>query len=859
MRSFTRRTRNALALAVIATVVPLGAAATADAAPARSADTTTYTSASYLREVLSLPVKPKLVIESVTYDRFQWLLGQEGQFAFLVGDPATDPTFVERAQEVEEIADNLAVKRVYWFNPNLSGNAKVGNITEPNLDIRNPSGITSIGSTSQAIYGRAWHNIVGRYLGNGVAVTLGSGSAAPYAGSPSITTAVSTTAAKDVVNDYGSTPGYSKKIVVDGSGHGDFDPNGGALYDYTNAPSNSASYTPPKVQDSYFFLYDKDVKVTLPDDSEKPSKIVAWVDLSEQSSSSSARAAITAVINKCGATSLKDIDEYSWWKSSTNRWQATSSPNAYQGANNPVITDADGDPANGGWRVHQITYPELVYLLKTETEKDVVVLFGGNWCPNTRPVLPFINRAAQKNGVTVFNFDTIIDGSVVGGGNSGTNPLQVRNPLQSGNARNPSFVYGDLVTQYLNNLKTQYAGGSRITYYPGGDATAPQASQQKLQVPYLFGYRGAPGDGPDDGVNRQWIYDKGDGTYTEYMSSWHWTNPQPDQLGISTSNVLRQTPIWATINSQLSTFTWQTDPATLKVNTGTDTDDAQFLIGTDKATVTSTGTPVTSVSVTSSTASGSIDINPTVLSAALTALGANAPANYTAARTALIDELNSSEVHAELRANLRTVVGAWGVAQSRKNTVNGIWGDAGSPGSVAGGLAAVHAADVFFDGLPSKPTPDPDPDDGNENPGNGNENPGNGGGSSNNNSQQTTTTPVVSASPTLTTRVASTKVAQIKASKVKGAVVKAPTRKKAGRYKVTIATPKGASTATGKVTIKLKKGKVTKTITGTLSHGVVTISVPKLARGTWKVTISWPGDSKYLTASVAGASIKVIK
>ncbi len=44
--------------------------------PTRSADTTTYTSASYLREVLSLPSKPKLVIESVTYDRFQWLLQQ---------------------------------------------------------------------------------------------------------------------------------------------------------------------------------------------------------------------------------------------------------------------------------------------------------------------------------------------------------------------------------------------------------------------------------------------------------------------------------------------------------------------------------------------------------------------------------------------------------------------------------------------------------------------------------------------------------------------------------------------------------------------------------------------------------------
>jgi hypothetical protein len=105
----------------------------------------------------------------------------------------------------------------------------------------------------------------------------------------------------------------------------------------------------------------------------------------------------------------------------------------------------------------------------------------------------------------------------------------------------------------------------------------------------------------------------------------------------------------------------------------------------------------------------------------------------------------------------------------------------------------------------------------------------------------------------------STTVTLLKASKVKGAVSKAPTSKKAGKYKVTITTPKGASAAGGKVTIKLKKGKTTKNITGKLSKGVVTFSVPKLARGTWKVAISWPGDSKYLAASATGASIRVTK
>ena len=56
-----------------------------------------------------------------------------------------------------------------------------------------------------------------------------------------------------------------------------------------------------------------------------------------------------------------------------------------------------------------------------------------------------------------------------------------------------------------------------------------------------------------------------------------------------------------------------------------------------------------------------------------------------------------------------------------------------------------------------------------------------------------------------------------------------------------------------------KKGKTTKTVTGTLKNGVVTVSVPKLARGTWKVTISWAGDTNYQSGSVSGASIKVKK
>jgi hypothetical protein len=75
--------------------------------------------------------------------------------------------------------------------------------------------------------------------------------------------------------------------------------------------------------------------------------------------------------------------------------------------------------------------------------------------------------------------------------------------------------------------------------------------------------------------------------------------------------------------------------------------------------------------------------------------------------------------------------------------------------------------------------------------------------------------------------------------------------------KITVA--KGETAASGKVTLKLKKGKTTKTVTAKLVKGVATFTLPKLAKGTWKVSISWPGDARYKTASAAGASVKVIK
>jgi hypothetical protein len=838
VNSLTRWLRLAAALAAVIAVA-LSATATAGAAVTRPADTSDYTSAKYLRHALGLPQKSSYIIESVTYDRFQWLLKQPGKFAYLIGDPATDPSFKNRAQEVEAASETAGVKRVYWFNPNLSGNAQLGSVTQPNLDIRKPAGIASISTNSAGIYNTAWLHLIAQHLGNGVASAFGAGNNAEYASAAKVTATPDAT----VVNDYGSKNGFSTKV-------GDAD--GGALYQYTGGTA------PTNVGDSYFFFYDKDNVVT-DGDAAKPQKIASWVNLSK---SATPAADVATAIALCGAASVQDIDEFHWWKASNNQKQFTQKSNDFQGADTPNLTDADGSAANGGWRVHQITYPELVYLLSTEDAKETVILFGGTWCPNTRPVLPSINKYAQEQDVTVFNFDTILDGGVVGGGNAGSNPLQSRNGAASGNPSvanaNPSFIYGELVTHYLNNLKTEYKpdGSNKITYYPGGDSTQALTSQPRLQVPYLFGYRGAAGDAPHGGIVRQWIHDTGVDdaqsrrNYVEYMTTWAVAHPQADKLGILEATLPRDLPVWDTINAQLQTFKWNTDPASLKYISTNYSDVDQFVLPGEKATVTyvpPAGQTAAKVEIAVSTAAEAIAINEGAADAAVAALGAGAPATYTAARDALIAEKAKpdEEESATKIEHLRTIIGSWGTTESRKTTVGNLWGAVDKPGSLIGAAAALHAADVFFKGLPDRPkTEDP----GNTNPNPGSTDPGTGGGTTTNTTTQPAGTPPA-ATPAATPKPSTSPSARKVTGKISGKATKVPTSTKRGTYLVKVT---GKVKGTGKVTVKFKKGSVTKTLTGTLKNGEVVLSVPKLAKGTWKITISWPGDATYEKVTATG-------
>jgi hypothetical protein len=434
-------------------------------------------------------------VETVTYDRFQWLLQQPGQFAFLVGS-TDDPGFKANAVAADAAARAAGVAKVYWFDPNLSGYLGVRN-----LDTRKPGNI-KLAPSSQAVFGNTWRNLLGQYLGNGIK-SVPSGAT------------VTVSADDSVVND-------------------SVDP----LWDYRSVPAQA-----PVADDAdLFFVYDKDHRSGGAAD-----RILDWTNLSTAADTTAVASGVTADLAAVtgGGSAIDQLDQFHWWKDAANAKHKASypDPNRYGG---DILTDADN---TDGWRVKQITYPELIHLLevKDAADKNFVILFGGTWCHNTRAVLKFVNAEAQDNDVkTVYNFDLVLDGGTTNGTNGGSNPIHVRDNANgtvngaSVTDFRPSYLYGDLVRKYLRNLVTEYDPntGTRVSYYPGGDTSAFPDVVRKLQVPFLLDYQHGVGATPSStAVKRQWIQQNTDSatglaSFREYMTEWWFTSRAP-QLGLS--------------------------------------------------------------------------------------------------------------------------------------------------------------------------------------------------------------------------------------------------------------------------------------------------------------------------------------
>nr|WP_158615116.1 Ig-like domain repeat protein [Cellulomonas sp. PhB150] len=103
---------------------------------------------------------------------------------------------------------------------------------------------------------------------------------------------------------------------------------------------------------------------------------------------------------------------------------------------------------------------------------------------------------------------------------------------------------------------------------------------------------------------------------------------------------------------------------------------------------------------------------------------------------------------------------------------------------------------------------------------------------------------------------AALKVTKGKVSKVATKVTKAPTTKKGGKATVSVTAPKGLATATGTVKVTLASGSLKATETFTLKSGKATFTLPKLPKGTWKVSVKYVGSTTY--AAATGATVKIV-
>jgi hypothetical protein len=765
----TTRTRAASALVAAALgLAPLALSGVTGAAHAASRSAQTSVDTSYLADTLGLPANT--VVETVTYDRFQWLLQQPGQFAFLIGNPA-DANFKANAVAADAAARAAGVSKIYWFDPNLSGYAKTSATEYRSLDTRNPSDI-NLAASSQTVFGNTWKHLLGAYLGNGIKSTAAS--------STTVTISSDNTVVNDAVNP---------------------------LFDYRTGQTTAAGS-----RDDLFFVYDKDHTSGGAAD-----KIVAWTDLSTAADVAAVTAGVGTTLTAAGGGAVIDaLDQFHWWKSAANGKHAASYADA-QRYGGDILTDAD---AADGWRIQQVTYPELLHILdkKDDAQQNFALLFGGTWCHNTRAVLKDVNAQAQDNDVkVVYNFDLVLDGGTTNGSNGSGNPIHVRDNANSGSTTNfrPSNLYGDLVRTYLKNVVTEYDpnSGSRVSYYAKGDTAAFPDVVRKLQVPFVINYQRGTGSTPSaTSVKRQWIQQNTDSstglpTFKEYMSEWWFTHPSA-RLGLNatyTSPANPGFPVDLAIPATADAAEDAPDSAFLTAaeKTTLSADDQASVVGARRALVAQALTnkvfgqeAVSKLKTFFGGLPGGV-VSDQVVRAVPAKVGSAAQVNLSIAN----DYGRIPTGQATLTIAGRTLTAA--VA------------NAGASFAVSGLAAGSYPFTVSYTG-----------DD-----------------------------QIVGFSKTGTLVVSKATV-----TKVSGKVTKAPTSKKAGALTATVQAPAGLAKATGAVTVTLTKGaKVTKVTAKLTAAGTVKVKLPKLAKGTWKVAVAYAGDATYLQAASTATTLKIKK
>ncbi len=103
-------------------------------------------------------------------------------------------------------------------------------------------------------------------------------------------------------------------------------------------------------------------------------------------------------------------------------------------------------------------------------------------------------------------------------------------------------------------------------------------------------------------------------------------------------------------------------------------------------------------------------------------------------------------------------------------------------------------------------------------------------------------------------------VTRAAASVRRNKITKKPTTRRSGKTSFTLRSA-APGAVTGKVTVTFKKkGQKTKTKTVTVKNGKASVTIPKLAKGSWKISVKYAGSTSFApTATTSAGTIKVTK
>lgn len=367
------------------------------------------------------------VFQSITWEEAVYLFQQEGNYLILLGG-SWCPNTTAVIDYINEAAKTAGVDTIYNLDFRLDG-------TSSDTHIRETNGSDKAGAAYNYLYGE----LVTRYLTN--------------------------------LNDWVEYTVDSESALI-----------------YTN--SEGKDVTVPKAQVPFLFLYNKDNTINNAGDSAEGEKypIVYGFEKMLYRNANGGKELYTSSKTQDATTQVNDYPAqlndavFGHIKSENIKLSSFTDADyirlAYNEKSGKNIFEK-GEQIN----IQTVTYRQLEWLLRQNG--NYLILFGGSWCGNTQAVIDIINDYAVENDLTVYNFDTKLDGGYAKKNWGYSGDVHIRD---SNNAFAKRYV--DLVNEYLDNIETEYTieSGNYIFYQTDPDDESTKVIANKLQVPYFFAY-----------------------------------------------------------------------------------------------------------------------------------------------------------------------------------------------------------------------------------------------------------------------------------------------------------------------------------------------------------------------------------